>query len=501
MKSMKTNTSHSRSFLVWVAALALFLGGSAFAQQTTDPPGRVATLSHTEGSVAFAPTGETEWSDAVRNRPVTIGDRLWTDEGARAELHLGTAALHMDTHTFVDVTALDADMMQASLNEGTLVVRVRQLQPGEVFEIDTPNLALRAMQPGSFRIDVEPRLGFTRVAVRSGSAMLHGGSGRAVQLVAGQQMAFAGRDLAQATGVPLLVQDTFDVWAANRHRAEDQSIAARYVPRDVVGYHALDAHGSWAQDPEHGAIWFPRVSARDWAPYRYGRWDWIDPWGWTWIDDAPWGFAPFHYGRWAQVGQRWAWVPGALGPRPVYAPALVAFVGGLANGGNGTIGWYPLAPGEAWQPFFAASPLYVRNVNRHVLADRRWNGRPRDFHRRPEAITAVRVDDFGRGRSVHLHWRRMPPSEIGRAQAIVPPRIAGARPSQRPVQQPPVPPPVFPDRRIDEDRRPQVRPGQDPSGGNPGMRVWPSDRGAQEQRQQQPPPRLHQQQIQEQQRV
>ena len=437
----------TRSFLAWIATAFLLVAAGAHAQALIDPPARAATLSHMEGSVAFAPARETEWSDAVRNRPVTTGDRLWTDEGARAELHLGTAALHLDSRTFIDVIALDDNVMQASLNEGGMIVRVRRLDPGENFEIDTPHLAFQALQPGDYRLDVDPARGFTRVTVRSGAATLSGAGAGTMQMRTGQQMAFAGRNLAAVTGVAVRAQDAFDLWAADRNRAEDQSIAARHVPRDVVGYSQLDAYGSWAQDPDYGAIWFPRVAQADWAPYRYGRWEWVNPWGWTWVDDAPWGFAPFHYGRWAQVGPRWAWVPGALGPHPVYAPALVSFVGGGAQG----IGWYPLAPGEAWQPFFAASPRYVRGVNRHAFNDGRGAARARDFqtrdfHRRPDAITAVRPDDFARGRPVHQQWSRMSPADLGRAQAVSPPAMQAPR-------------------------------------REPGMRVWPHERDMQGSRQ------------------
>ena len=46
------------------------------------------------------------------------------------------------------------------------------------------------------------------------------------------------------------------------------------------------------------------------------------------MDDAPWGFAPFHYGRWLWWGNRWHWAPGPKVARPVYAPALVGWMGG-----------------------------------------------------------------------------------------------------------------------------------------------------------------------------
>src|SRR5215472_14147187 len=88
------------------------------------------------------------------------------------------------------------------------------------------------------------------------------------------------------------------------------------------------------------------------------------PWGWTLIDDAPWGFAPFHYGRWAMAGGGWVWVPGRMvvGVRPVYAPALVAFVGG-GGVGIGVAAWFPLGPGEVYRPAYHVSEVYVRNVN------------------------------------------------------------------------------------------------------------------------------------------
>src|SRR4029079_18322212 len=96
-------------------------------------------------------------------------------------------------------------------------------------------------------------------------------------------------------------------------------------------------------------VWMPRVRA-EWVPYRYGHWAWVEPWGWTWIDDAPWGFAPFHYGRWAYVRGGWVWAPGVMVARPVYAPALVAFVGV----GGASVAWFPLGPREVYVPAWRA---------------------------------------------------------------------------------------------------------------------------------------------------
>ena len=135
----------------------------------------------------------------------------------------------------------------------------------------------------------------------------------------------------------------------------------------MVGYEDLDDYGAWQTDPNYGAVWFPRSTPAGWAPYRYGHWESVQPWGWTWIDDEPWGFAPFHYGRWASVRGRWGWVPGEAKLRPVYAPALVAFVGGqgwsgsASFGSGGGVGWVPLAPGEPFVPAYRASTAYVKS--------------------------------------------------------------------------------------------------------------------------------------------
>ena len=114
-------------------------------------------------------------------------------------------------------------------------------------------------------------------------------------------------------------------------------------------------------------------------------------------------------------------MPGPLGRHPAYAPALVAFIGGTPG-----VGWYPLAPGEIWYPFTAASPAYVRHVNRYLVADSRYyNTGAHLFVRRPDAVTVVRSEDFHRGRAVHGRWLRMGPAELMRVQPIAAPSPRG----------------------------------------------------------------------------
>ncbi len=431
------------------AVLLAGAGVAAVAQDEMDPPGRVGRITHAEGAVSFAEAGGNDWTNAQTNRPLTRGDRLWVDRGARSEAHIGSAAVRMGALTHVEILALDDEFTQLNLTQGSLSVRIREMVGGERFEIGTPNLAFSLSQPGEYRIDVDPAGDTTRVAVHSGAGTVYGENRETANIAAQQQVSFSGRNLAQAGANAWLQRDAFDQWSADRDRLEDQSVAARYVSREVIGYQQLDTHGEWRSDAQLGPVWFPRVTVADWAPYRYGHWSWIAPWGWTWIDDAPWGFAPFHYGRWTQVGPRWGWVPGPRSNRPVYAPALVAFVGGNGGGANWSISlgagspgvaWFPLGPGDAYRPGYRASRRYFDNLNRGFTGPQR----PADFYanqRRPGAVTAISADDFGRGRNSR-NFQRVPDGELARARVVEPPPIPGRGfgPRERPAPARALPP-------------------------------------------------------------
>jgi len=473
-------SGNSRFFSGFVVLLTASLLGplhsSAWAQgPPLDPPARVARLNLLEGAVSFSPAEGNAWTPARLNRPLTSGDSLWTGPRGRAELHTGSTALRMNAQTSLDFLALDDDVTQLRLAQGTLQLRVRALFEGQRLEIDTPNLAFVIAQPGAYRLDVDPASDTTRVVVQSGSGVIYGDNGAAVNLGQQQQAHYSGTRLTPAAPGAAW-QDSFDAWAADRDRQEDQSVSARYVPRETIGYQQLDAYGDWRQDPAYGAVWLPRTLPANWAPYRVGHWDWIAPWGWTWVDDAPWGFAPFHYGRWAQIGARWAWVPGQLAPRPVYAPALVAFIGGSSGGLNWSLsigagglaqpglGWFPLAPGEAFRPTYRASPRYVTEINRSIVVNNTVNLPPiypdsYRYQRQPAAVTAVSREDFARSRPVRANPQPLSATELGRAQVVADPRAIPQRAAvrERPER-------VAPDARPPEPvmARPVVRSRDEP---------------------------------------
>jgi hypothetical protein len=335
-----------------------------------DPPTRVARISHTDGAVSFNPAGTDDWVSAVINRPMTTGDKLWADNGARAELHIGSASLRIGSTTGFSFLNLDDNVAQIQITEGTLRVRVKRLEQNETFEIDTPNLAFSVLRPGTYRISVNENGDTTEVSVLGGEGEVTGG-GQAYSVHANQTATFVGTDQLDADVQNLGGYDEFDQWCAQRDLREDRSASARYVSPDVVGYEDLDDYGGWRPVPEYGTVWFPHTTVVGWAPYRYGHWVYIAPWGYTWVEDEPWGFAPFHYGRWVVVGGVWGWVPappavvGVAYVRPVYAPALVAWVGGPHFGVAVTsnVGWFPLGPREVYVPSYPVSRRYCETIN------------------------------------------------------------------------------------------------------------------------------------------
>ena len=352
-----------------IFALLLGLAALVFAGWVSaDPPTRVARLGYISGAVSFSPAGEDVWVEARINRPLTTGDRLWVDAGARASLQVGSAVFHMGGGTSVTLLNLDNRVAQLQLAQGTLNVRVRRLGPREVVEVATPNLAYSMRRPGAYRIDVDPARNGTTVVVRNGQAEVYG-EGAAYFINAGQTYRFSGTGLRSYESFAAPRDDEFDRWSYERDRRGDNSVSARYVSRDVIGYEDLDNNGSWRRAEGYGNVWVPSRVAAGWAPYRDGHWAWVDPWGWTWVDDAPWGFAVSHYGRWVNLSGTWGWVPGPVRAQPVYAPALVAFIGGgnfsltISSGNTGSVGWFALGPRDVYQPSYPVSRTYFNDVN------------------------------------------------------------------------------------------------------------------------------------------
>jgi hypothetical protein len=438
--------------------ILLSLGSFAMAQEAADPPSRAARLSYINGTVSFQPGGVDDWVPAEANRPLTTGDRLWTEEGSRAELNLGSAAFRLNSRTNFTFLNLDDKAAQVQLSLGTLNVRLRRLAEDETIEIDTPQTAFTLLRPGDYRIEVNETGDATIATVRGGDADATAG-GQSFPIHAREQVRITGTEGAEPVfdRRPAPPADPFDNFCQDRDRREDLSTSGKYVSRDMPGYADLDANGTWRTDPQYGPVWAPSAVPVGWSPYHYGHWAWIAPWGWTWVDDAPWGYAPFHYGRWAFVAGGWVWIPGPIGPvgvRPVYAPAMVAFVGGpgfgVAIGGGVAVGWFPLGPREVFVPAYGVSTVYMTRVNmtNTVVTEVaiRNGGVGVVYANRtvPGAVVAVRGEALVGGRPVAAVAVRVPPGAIERAEVMhaapIAPERAAVLGGRAPLAGPHLPP-------------------------------------------------------------
>lgn len=444
----------SRLFVLMAVMLASLFATASVSASFYDPPGRVARLSDVRGELSYSPSGEDGWYDLYRNRPLVRGDRLWTDQGAHAELQIGSSAIRMGQNTSLEFLELNDRLVQVEVSEGSVNLRIRRMYPGQEFEVATPSLAFVIRRPGNYRIDVDTDYADTTVTVWRGDGIAYGDGDR-FPVRAGDAVTFYGNDLRDYELYGLPQMDEFDRYALNRDRRMDQSVSLRYMSDDIVGYSDLDGYGSWRPLQGYGAAWFPNQVSRDWAPYSDGQWIWQEPWGWTWVDNAPWGFAPSHYGRWVYDAGRWGWLPGPRTYRPTYAPALVVFVGdsgwnGSAGlGGDASIGWFPLGPRDVYIPPYQTSREYFSRVNVSnaaingaavsqvygSYANRSVNPTRINYANRsvPTAVTAVPASVFAGARPVRGSAVRLDRAAIANGQLS---RLAPVAPSASAVQGP-----------------------------------------------------------------
>lgn len=442
--------------------------GPALNADLNGPPGRVARLSAADGDVSLQAAGDTTWSVPALNYSLTTGDRLYSDVQSHAELEVGAFTARIGDATDLTITNLTDQLAQFGIARGTMRLTVYRLDFGDTIEIDTPNGALTIRDPGHYRVEIPENSAYTLLTVDDGAVDVEGpGLG---QTVRGRQTVrltgFGPVDLG-VVGAPVLT--TFDAWSADRDGQFASSDCGQYMSAEIPGCADLHRYGRWENTAEYGFVWYPPPGIPGWAPYRMGHWVWIDPWGWVWVDAEPWGFAPYHYGRWALFAGAWVWVPGPI-VRPVYSPALVVFVGD-GHLGIGIQAWFPLGPRDPFIPWYHYGPRYLRRVNAaNVRGVHDWDGflRVTDVTRiryahRDDGLIAVPVETFRTGHRVDGAEVRIRAGERGNIQPHPPVMPSGWAPAGGP---------------------PAARP---PAGPRPPM-IHVTPRTAQPRRGQEPPP-------------
>ena len=250
----------------------------------------------------------------------------------------------------------EPDFVQIKVTSGHVSLDLRTVEAGRTVELDTPHAAFTIDRPGYYRVDVTENRDAPSSRGAPGQATMTPAGGQAVAIAASEEVVLEGSDRRRACAATWRRSSTCGTsW--NYARTDDliDAVSSRYVSSGVYGVDDLDHYGDWRVVPTYGSVWVPQSVPAGWAPYSTGRWV-LDPYyGWTWVDTAPWGWAPYHYGRWVSVGGYWAWAPGPVIVRPVYAPALVAFFGGpsvrVAIGVPG-VSWVALSWGEPLVPWW-----------------------------------------------------------------------------------------------------------------------------------------------------
>jgi hypothetical protein len=436
------------TLLLLGAALFLSVAVAAPAALAAEPIAeRIVRVSFVDGDASYQRGDADGWSALGLNTPLMTGDSIYTARGGRAEVSLGRGSYaRLSDGTQLDMVSLTSDVTQLGVTSGQMSFRVRSMPQGSAVEVDTPYATATIASPGLYRISVDDD-GAAYEVVSGGMSVAMGGE--QLDVSPNESLSLQGLERPTYEYAGLRPSDRFDDWATARDQRFERAQSARYVHADVQGQEDLDAYGTWRPHPQYGQVWVPSGVGTDWAPYQSGRWVWQDPYGWTWVSYEGWGWAPYHYGRWVYLGGTWAWVPpppsgyvavrGVVMPEPVYAPALVAFIGGsnwsvsVSMGGGSSIGWVPLAPAERyyypWQP----APRVVNHYTNVTVVN---------------AVTVVQQNNFinGGGTRVKVD-RRM----ISRAP-VMGCRPEGVAPTQESLA-------AYPHRRLNEGAVP-VRRGQ-----------------------------------------
>jgi hypothetical protein len=465
-------TPPGRALTIALALLIVLAAAGAPVPRAADTPvdeeagavGRTPPrLSFVDGQVSFWRPGAEEWAAARVNTALAPGDELYTGAPGNLELQIGARAyVRAWGRTQLGLAGLEPDFVQVKVTTGHVSLDLRRVDPGHTVEVDTPNAAFTIEHAGYYRIDVsDGRTSF--ITRRGGRATVTPASGTAATLAPSEEVVVEGTDALQISTYVAPELDAWDRWNYARTEALLDSPSGRYVAAGVYGIDDLDHHGSWRVVETYGPVWVPTGVAVGWVPYGTGSWTWDPFYGWTWVDAAPWGWAPYHHGRWVYLSGVWAWAPGPLVLRPVYAPALVAFLGprsGVTIGVTGpAIGWVALGWGEPiipwWGPAgFVGVPRWAgwggpRIVN-NVLVARTTVVHAHEIHAHrntgvPHAITAVPRDRFGRGPVARarvapdprdLEPIRGKPDAAPARASLVPDATRGARPPEAALRRP-----------------------------------------------------------------
>lgn len=364
-------------------------------------------LSYIDGRVSYSRTGTEEWASASINLPLAESDALYTADEATLELQIGSRSfVRADENSELSLLNQDEHFIQFRVAGGLVSFDIRSITQGDIIEVDTPHAVFTIEHPGYFRVEVNAQT--TRfITHRGGTATVTTPDGRSMSIQPSEDIVVSANNPERVATYAAPPPDEWDRWNDERSDRLTESISSRYVSPDVYGVEELDHYGHWRVVREYGPVWVPDNVGPDWVPYSTGSWAWDPYYEWTWIDTAPWGWAPFHYGRWVFVDSAWCWSPGPILRRPVYSPALVAFM--IRNDdvylrfstGLPGLWWVALSWGEPVLPWWGP-PRHRGHPHWHGWGGPRlaFDVKKHHYHnaRFPRAVHHMPGDRFGRER-------------------------------------------------------------------------------------------------------
>jgi hypothetical protein len=416
-------------FAASAAAILAFASTPLPAQDDIPNAGRLGFVS---GNVSIEPAGVDTWGQAYPNLPLGPGDRIFTDETGRAEIQVGQTYVRVGPNTDVTLANENPASIAFGLAQGSIRVHVLGVWPDQAIQVHTPNANATTTDPADFRVDTLPDQSSTIFTGLARAVMITGAGGFQQLVSGGQSLQLAGSNPVYPQWLQPGGPDELDSWSMERDRILASAVSFRYVSPYIPGAAELDASGDWQPGTPYGAVWFPRNLPGGWAPYHYGHWVNHAPWGWMWVEDEQWGYAPFHYGRWVAVNGRWGWIPGPPAARPVFAPALVVFAGGIQFGGVGVSVWFPLGPGEAYRPWYPCPPSYIDRVNITNITETNVvhvqktyvnivNVTNVTYVNRTIGVTAMNHNDFASGRSASQVAVKVDPHQLEHVTVLAAP--------------------------------------------------------------------------------
>ena len=319
---------------------------------------RVVRVSVVQGEAQIrrAAAGDVDsddWERVVSNLPLVEGDEITTSDNTRLEIQFDrNTYLRLGANSYLKIVNLRDEGVAISLPQGVLSLNLLRFNKDDgYFEIDAPSTTIAAQKAGTYRVDAgDSRSEEVAVTVTNGGQVrLYSANsgftlrdGRMAKITISGE--YAGEwDMQSAPRFA----DNFEEWVLERNDVVASRLQkakyGEYYDDHFYGAEDLNSNGEWIYTSDYGYIWRPYNNVTsvydNWSPYRYGQWRMLPYYGWTWVNDEPWGWATYHHGRWIYYNGYWAWTPysSRRGSRSYWRPALVVFT----TWGNNYC-WYPL---------------------------------------------------------------------------------------------------------------------------------------------------------------